>query len=61
MHSITGELMLVLMELNDCTEHAFGLGPLEYSYKKKKKKVRQAVRRAKRAGFDTTDFENILL
>lgn len=61
MHSITGELMLVLMELNDCTEHAFGLGPLEDSYLSDKKKVRQAIRRAKRAGFDTTDFENILL
>ena len=53
--------MLVLMELNDCTEHAFGLGPLEDSYLSDKKKVRQAIRRAKRAGFDTTDFENILL
>lgn len=61
MHSVTGELMLVLMELNDCTEHAFGLGHLEDSYLSDKKKVRQAVRRAKRAGFDTTDFENILL
>lgn len=58
---ITWEQSLLIMELNNCTEHYFGSGPLEDSFLGDGKKIRQAIRRAKRAGFDTTDFENILL
>ena len=54
------DTMEALMLLNDYTEHWYGLGPLADSLAGDKRKVRTALRAARKAGENVDQIERAL-
>lgn len=59
--NISWTQMDALMDLNNFTEHRFGLGPLDDSYHGDKKLIRRALRLAKKNGYEVDNLDATLL
>ena len=57
---MTFEQVMAIMDLNSMCESRYGTGPLEDSYASDKRKIRAAIRLAKKSGYDTTEIQEVL-